>query len=205
MTKTNNDNKYKLMLFEGFVIAHRQFPCLIPLSSSGQDGDAAVRHGACRQQRSLEVLRDGVQHGAGVRLVKQQRLTRPVEQDADPLGSPHHLQGHFLPGVTVRVDVVVARQHPGLGVVAQSGLVTTTFALQRGVADPDLEGGTLTHVYHPAVGAGGHGQGAQSVGPRVEAGGVVGRRVAGLLLEEGQSSQVVGEGEEGAHCALVKL
>lgn len=153
-----------------------------------QDGDAAVRHGARRQQRCLEVLRDGVQHGAGVRLVEQQRPTGPVEQDADPLGPPHQLQGHLLPSVTVRVDVVVTRQHPGLGVVAQSGLVTRTFALQRGVADPDLEGTALTHVHHPAVGAGGHGEGAQSVGPRVEAGRVVGWRVTGLPLEEGQSS-----------------
>lgn len=153
-----------------------------------QDGDAAVRHGARRQQWRAEVLRDGVQDSARVRLVKQQRLTRPVEQNADPLGSPHHLQGHLLPRVTVRVVVIVARQHPGLSVVAQSGLIAGTFALQRGVADPHLKGAALTHVHHPAVGAGGHGQGAQSVGPRVKASGVVGWRLAGLFLEEGQSS-----------------
>lgn len=182
------------MLFEVCVIAQMVVStcCFLtgmaPLSSLLQDGDAAVCHGTRWQQRSAEVLRDGVQDRAGVRLVKQQHLTRPVKQNADPLGSPHHLQGHLLPCVTVREVVIVARQHPGLSIVAQSGLIAGTFALQRGVADPDLKGTALTHVHHPAVGARGHRQGAQSIGPRVEASWVVGWRMARLFLEEGQSS-----------------
>lgn len=123
-----------------------------------QYGDAAVRHGKRRQQRGAEVMCDRVQHVAGVRLIKQQRLARPVQQQADPLGFPHHLQGHLLPSVAEGVVPVVVRQHPRLSVMAQSGLVSRAFALHRGVADPDLKGTTLAHIHHPAVAARGHGQ-----------------------------------------------
>jgi len=121
---------------------------------SVQYGDAAVSHGTRRQQRGTEVLCDIVQHSTGVWLVKQQRLTRPVQQQANLLGFPRYLQGHLLPCVAVRVVPVVVAQHPGLTVVAQSGLVPGAFALQSGVADPDLKGTALAHVHHPAVGAG---------------------------------------------------
>ena len=123
-----------------------------------QYGDTAVSHRTRRHKRCLEPLRDRVQHGAGVRLVKHQRLTRPVQQQADPLGSPHQLQWHILPRVAEGVVPVVVGQHPGLTVVAQPGLVPGAFALQRGVADPHLKGSTLTYIHHPAVGARGQGQ-----------------------------------------------
>lgn len=170
-----------------------------------QYGDTAVSHCKRRQQRGTELMCDTVQHGAGVWLVKQQRLTGPVQQQADPLGSPRHLQRHLLPRVAEGVVPAVVRQHPGLIVVAQPSLVPRAFALQRGVADPDLEGATLAHVHHPAVGAGGHGQGAQHVGPTVEARRVVGQGLARFFVLEGQSAEVVRQGEERAHCALVKL
>lgn len=121
-------------------------------------GDTAVRHGARRQQRGTEVMCDRVQHGAGVRLVEQQRVTRPVQQQADPLGSPRQLQGHRLPRVAEGVVPVVVGQHPRLTVVAQPGLVPIAFALQGRVADPDLKGSTLAYLHHPAVGAGGQRQ-----------------------------------------------
>lgn len=123
-----------------------------------QYGYAAVRHPTRRQQRATEGMRDRVQDGAGVWLVEHQRLTRPVQQQADPLGFRHDLQGHLLPCVAEGVVPVVVRQHPGLAVVAQPGRVPGAFALQRGVADPDLKGSTLAYVHHPAVGARGHGQ-----------------------------------------------
>lgn len=104
------------------------------------------------------MLHDRVQHSAGVWLIKQQRLTRPVHQHPDLLRSPHYLQRQLDPCVAVGVVSVIVGQHPGLAVVAQSGLVPGAFALQGGVADADLKGPTLPDVHHPAVDSRGHGQ-----------------------------------------------
>lgn len=100
---------------------------------------------------------------------------------------------------------VVVGQHPGLGVVTEPRLVPGALSFHGGVADPDLEGTAVAHVHHPAVGAGGHGQGTQGVGPTVKARWVVRRGFAGFFPEEGQSAQVLGQGQQGAHCALVEL
>lgn len=170
-----------------------------------QYGDTAVCHSTRRQQRGAEVMCDRVQHGTGVWLIKQQHLTRPVQQQANSLGSPDNLQGHLIPCMTEGVVPVIVRQHPGLTVVAQPGLVPRAFALQAGVADPDLKGTTLAHIHHPAVGARGHRQRTQSVGPTVESCRVVGQGLAGLFVEESQSAEVIRERQERAHCALVKL
>lgn len=128
------------------------------LAVSVQDGDAAVSHGTRWQQRGTEGMCDRVQHCNGVQLVKHQRLTRPVQQQADLLGFPCDLQGHLIPPVAKGIVPIVVGQHPRLTVVAQSGLVPRAFALQRGVADPNLKGSTLAYPHHPAVGARGHGQ-----------------------------------------------
>lgn len=172
---------------------------------SVQYGDAAVRNSARRQQWRIEGVCDGVQHGAGVQLVEQQRLTGPVQQHSYTPGPLHHLQGDMFPRVAEGEVTVVMGQHPGLAVVSQPRLVPGPLAHHAGVADPDLEGPALAHVHHPAVGAGGDGQGAQRVGPAVEACRVIGRGLAGLLGEEGESAEVVGEGEQGADGALVEL
>lgn len=172
---------------------------------SVQYSDTAVSHSTRQQQWGTEVLCDRVQHSTGVRLVKQQRLTGPVQQQTDPLGPPHHLQGHLVPCVAERVVPVVVGQHPGLTVVAQPGLVPRAFALQRGIADPDLEGTTLTYVQHAAVGSRGHRQGTQCVGPTVESCWVVRKGLAGFFVQEGQGAEVFGQREERAHCAPIKL
>lgn len=103
------------------------------------------------------------------------------------------------------VIAIIVRQHPGLIVLAQPGLVPRAFAFQRGVADADLEGAALAHVQHPAVAARGHRQRTQRVGPTVEPRWVVGERLTGFLVQEGQGAQVFRQGEEGAHCAPIKL
>lgn len=175
------------------------------LALSVQDGDAAVSHCTCRQQRGAEVMRDTVQHGAGVWLIKHERLTGPVQEQPDPLGSLHNLQGNLLPCVAEGVVPVIVGQHPRLSVVAQPGLIPRAFALYRGIADPDLKGGTLAYVHHPAVGARGHGQRAQRVGPTVEPRRVVVQGLARSFVKEGQSAEVVGQGQERAHRALIKL
>lgn len=82
-------------------------------------------------------------------------------------------------------------QHPGLTVVAQTGLVLFAFSLHRGIANTDLEGAALANVHHPAVGAGRHQQGAQRVGPKVEPCRVVGLGLAGFLMGECQSTEVI--------------
>lgn len=53
--------------------------------------DTLVRHSTCRHQRPDEEMCDRVQYSAGVRFVEHQCLTWPVQQQADPLGSLHHL------------------------------------------------------------------------------------------------------------------
>lgn len=147
-----------------------------------QYGDTAVSHRTRRQQRGAELMCDRVQHGTGVCLIKHQRLSWPVQQQADPLGSLHNLQGHLLPSVAEGVVPIVVGQHPRLTVVAQPGLVPRAFALQRGVADPHLKGSTLAYVHHPAVGAGGHRQGAQRIGPTVESRWVVAQGLASFFM-----------------------
>lgn len=169
-----------------------------------QYSDTLVCHSTCRQQWPGEEMCDRVQHSAGVRFVEQQCLTGPVQQQADPLRPLHHLQRHALPVVDEGVVPVVVGQHPGLTVVAQPSLVAAALSLQSGVANADFEGGALTDVHHPAVGAGRHEQGAQRVGPRVEARRVVLQVVPVFLLEEGECVEVIGQGQQGAHGALVK-
>ncbi|PWA26721.1 hypothetical protein CCH79_00000941, partial [Gambusia affinis] len=83
-----------------------------------QYSDAAVSQSKRRKQRSVEGLSDRVQHSARVRLVKQQRLAQPVQQQADPLGPRHNLQGNLLPCVAVGIVAIIAGQHPRLTVVA---------------------------------------------------------------------------------------
>lgn len=168
-------------------------------------GDTAVSHRTRRQQRGTEVVFDRVQHGTGVWLIKHQRLTLPVQQQADPLGSLHNLQGHFLPCMAKGIVTVIVGQRPRLAVVAQPGLVPRTFALQRGVADPDLKGSTLAYIHYPAVGAGGQRRGAQRIGPKVESCWVVARGLACFLMKVGQSAKVVRQGQARAQCALIKL
>ena len=170
-----------------------------------QDGDTAVSHCTRRQQRGAEVMRDTVQYGAGVWLIKRECLTGPVQEQPDPLGFLHNLQGNHLSCVAEGVVPVIVRQHPRLSVVAQPGLIPRAFALYRGIADPDLKGATLANIHHPVVVARGHGQRAQCVGPTVEPGRVVLRRLARSFVKEGQSAEVVGQGQERAHRALVKL
>lgn len=99
---------------------------------------------------------------------------------------------------------VVVGQHPGLAVVSQTSLVAAALSLQGGVTDAHFEGGTLADVHQPAVGAGRHEQGAQCVGPRVEACGVILLVLPVFLVEEGQCAEVIRQGKQGAHGALVK-
>lgn len=168
-------------------------------------GDAAVGHRARRQQWGTEVVRQTVQHGTGVWLIKQQRLAWPVQQQADPPGSRHDPQGHLLPRMAKGIVTVKVGQHPRVAVVAQPGLVPGAFALQRGVADPDLESSTLAYVHHPAVGAGGQRRGAERIGPRIESCWVVGQGLARFFVKVGQGAGVVRQGQARAHCALIKL
>lgn len=172
---------------------------------SVQDGDTAIGYGTREHQGVTEVMREWVQHGAGLWLIKHQRLAQPVQEHPDPLGSRHDRQGDLLPGVAEGVLAVVVRQHPRLGVVAQPRLVPGAFALQAGVADPDLKGAALAHVDHPAVGARRHQRRTQGIGPTVEPCRVVGGGFAGFFVVEGQSAEVIREGQERAHCALVEL
>lgn len=160
---------------------------------SVQYSDTLVRHSTCRQQRPDEEMCDRVQHSAGVRFVEQHCLTWPVQQQADPLWPLHHLQRHALPAVDEGVVPVVVGQHPGLTVVAQTSLVAAALSLQGGVANAHFEGGALADVHYPAVGAGRHEQGAQRVGPGVEACGVVLLVLPVFLVEEGQCAEVVGQ------------
>lgn len=90
---------------------------------SVQNSDAAVSNCKRWQQGGVEIMCEGVQHSAGVWLVEQQRPTGPVQQQADPLGSPRHLQGLLPPRVAEGIVPVVVRQHPGLAVVPQPSLV----------------------------------------------------------------------------------
>lgn len=195
-------NILKKKKFPSFFFSNIFFVSVPVLSV--QYGDTLVSHCTCRQQRPTEEMRDGVQHSAGVWFIEHQRLTWPVQQQADPLGSLHHLQRHALPAVNEGVVPVVVGQHPGLTVVAQTGPVAAALSLQGGVTDAHFEGGTLADVHHPAVGAGRHKQGAQRVGPRVEACRVVLLVMPGFLMEEGQRAEVVGQGQQGAHGAFVK-
>lgn len=146
-----------------------------------------------------------MQDRRGLRFVKQQGVTEPVQQDAHPLGSRRHPEQDLLARVPERVLAVVVGQHPRLVIVSQPGHVPGAFALEPDVADAHLEGGALAHIHHPAASAGGQRQGAEGIGPAVEARRVVRWRLAGLLLEEGQSAAVVGERQEGISGAFVKL
>lgn len=85
------------------------------------------------------------------------------------------MQGCVLPRMAEGEVPIVFGEHPGLAIVAQAGVVARALAPHAGVAYPHLEGPALTHINHPAVGAGGDGQGAQRIGPAVEARRVVGR------------------------------
>lgn len=169
-----------------------------------QYSDTLVRHSTCRQQRPNEQMSDRVQHSAGVWFVEHQCLTWPVQQQADPLGSLHHLQRHIFPVVYEGVVPVVVGQHPGLSVVAQTSRVAVALSLQGGVTYAYFEGGALADIHHPGVSAGRHEQGAQRVGPRVEACRVILLVLPEFLMEEGQCAEVVGQGQQGAHGALVK-
>lgn len=86
---------------------------------------------------------------------------------------------------------VVVGQHPRLTVVAQTSLVAAAFSLHGGVADANFEGGAMANVHHPVVGAGRHEQGAQRVGPGVEACRVVLLVLPGFLMEKSQCAEVV--------------
>lgn len=156
-----------------------------------QYGDTAVSHCTCRQQGGTKLMCDRVQHSTGFCLIKHQRLTWPVQQQADPLGSPHNLQGNLLPPVAEGVGPIIVGQHPRLTVVAQPGLVPRALALQRGIADPHLKGSALAYIHHPAVGARGHRHRAQCIGPIVESCWVVVQGLASFFMKEGQSAEVI--------------
>lgn len=160
--------------YRSFKISRSSEPLLTFSRCSVHYRDALISHGTGSQQWLAESMSDNMQHWHRFRIIEQQGLTGPIQQQSHSLELLSHCDTHNASVMTERKIFIVMREHPWFWVVAQPCVIAGPLAFYAGIAYTHFEGGTRAHVKYPALSTRGHGRGAEGVRPAVEARRVIG-------------------------------